>query len=252
MTCDLNNSRPRNLVLVVLFISVTLFTAFHEGYLPVISALFWISIIAGFSISVWLAFSISTRRLVSLMLGIFIIEYVKETIGIRSNIWTYHGINGLYNFGVWAWVLGGLVAYTLATRVVIRLIRKLKFSLPRWLNPVILTLLFLLIPVTMGEYWSGAGTLFWSFYAMLFIAGIYASIRMDFSIFMGIVVAAWIVGNPSEYVGSVTCNVWTFTHNPDYPPFFLLFGCWPLEILAQYLLSAFLANEALDKDTVKI
>jgi hypothetical protein len=134
---------------------------------------------------------------------------------------------------------------------VIRLIRKLKFSLPRWLNPVILTLLFLLIPVTMGDYWSGAGTLFWSFYAMLFIAGIYASIRMDFPIFAGIVVAAWIVGNPSEYVGSVTCNVWTFTHNPDYPPFFLLFSCWPLEILAQYLLSAFLANEALDKDTVK-
>jgi hypothetical protein len=252
MTCDLNTTRPRNLVLVALFITVTLFTAFHEGYLPVISALFWISIIAGFSISVWLALSISTSRLLSLMLGIFIIEYVKETIGIRSKIWTYHGIGGLYNFGVWAWVLGGLVAYTLATRVVIRLIRKLKFSLPRWLNPVILTLLFLLIPVTMGEYWSGAGTLFWSFYAMLFIAGIYASIRMDFPIFAGIVVAAWIVGNPSEYVGSVTCNVWTFTHNPDYPPFFLLFGCWPLEILAQYLLSAFLANEALDKDTVKI
>jgi len=184
------------------------------------------------------------------MLGIFIIEYVKETIGIRSNIWTYHGINGLYNFGVWAWVLGGLVAYTLATRVVIRLIRKLKFSMPRWLNPVTLTLLFLLIPLTMGDYWSGAGTLFWSFYAILFIAGIYASIRMDFPIFAGIVIAAWIVGNPSEYFGSVTCKVWTFTHNPDYPPFFLLFSCWPLEILAQYLLSAFLAHEALDKYTV--
>ena len=252
MIRDLNTTRPRNLVLVALFITVTLFTAFNEGYLPVISVLFWILIIAGFSISVWLALSISTSRLLSLMLGIFIIEYVKETIGIRSKIWTYHGIGGLYNFGVWAWVLGGLVAYTLATRVLIRLIRKLKFSLPRWLNPVILTLLFLLIPVTMGEYWSGAGTLFWSFYAMLFIAGIYASIRMDFPIFAGIVVAAWIVGNPSEYVGSVTCNVWTFTHNPDYPPFFLLFGCWPLEILAQYLLSAFLANEALDKYTVKI
>ena len=128
MTRDLNTTRAQNLVLVALFIIVTLFTAFHEGYLPVISVLFWILIIAGFSISVWLALSISTSRLLSLMLGIFIIEYVKETIGIRSKIWTYHGIGGLYNFGVWAWVLGGLVAYTLATRVVIRLIRKLKFS----------------------------------------------------------------------------------------------------------------------------
>lgn len=249
MTRDVNSARPQNLVLIALFITVTLFTAFHEGYLPFISALFWISLIAGFSISVWLALSISTRRLVSLILGIFIIEYVKETIGIRSKMWTYHGIGGLYNFGVWAWVLGGLIAYTLATRVVIRLIRKLKFSLPRWLNPVILTLLFVLIPVTMGDYWSGTGALFWSFYAMLFIAGIYASIRIDFPVFAGIVVTAWIVGNPSEYVGSVTSKVWTFTHNPDYPPFFLLFGCWPLEILAQFLLSAFLAHEALNKDT---
>jgi len=246
---DTDNARPQNLLLVALLITITLFTAFHEGYLPVISALFWVSLIAGFSISVWLALSTSTRRLLSLMLGIFIIEYLKETIGIRSKIWTYHGIDGLYNFGVWAWVLGGLSAYTLSTRVLIRLIRKLKFSLPRWLNPVILIPLSLLIPVTMGDYRSDAGALFWSFYAVLFIAGIYASIRMDFPIFAGIVITAWIVGNPSEYVGSVTSRVWTFTHNPDYPPFFLLFGCWPLEILAQYLLSAFLAHEPLEKDT---
>jgi len=246
MTSDTNNVRPQNLLLIALLIIITLFTAFHEGYILLISTLFWVSLIAGFSVSVWLALSISTRRLLSLILGIFIIEYVKETIGIRSRVWTYHGVDGLYNFGVWAWVLAGLIVYTLSTRVVIRLIRKLKLSLPRWLNPVILILISLLIPLTMGDYWSGARWLFWSFYVLLLIAGIYTSIRMDFPVFAGIVITAWIISNPSEYVGSVASGVWTFTHNPDYPPLFLLLGCWPLEILAQYSLSALLADEPLD------
>ena len=104
----------------------------------------------------------------------------------------------------------------------------------------------------MGKYRSGADCLLWSFYGLLLIVGIYTSIRMDFPVFAGIVITAWIVGNPSEYAGSAGSGVWIFTHNPNYPPFFLLFGCWPLEILAQYSLSAFLANEPLDKDTFKI
>jgi len=206
-------------------------------------------LVVGFAIAGWLALSISTRRLLSLILSIFIIEYVKETIGIRSEFWSYQGIGGFYNFGVWAWVLGGLTVYTLSTRVVIRLIRKLKLAFPKWLNPVILFLVFLFIPLTMGQYRNGAGWLFWLFYALLLLTGIYTSIKIDFPVFVGIVLTAWIVSNPSEYIGSVSSKVWIFLYNPDYPPLFLLFGCWPLEILAQYVLSAFLANEPLDKDT---
>jgi len=249
MTRDAKTMRAQNLLLVGLFMLITLFAAFHEGYLPLLSVAFWISLIAGFAICVWLALSVSTRRLLALMLGIFIIEYTKETIGMRSRMWSYHGVEGHYTFVVWTWVLAGLIVYTLSTRVVIRLIRKLKHPLPRWLNPVILALIGSLIPLTLGDYWGGAGVLFWSFYAVLFIAGISVSTRMDFPVFAGIVITAWIISNPSEYVGSVASRVWTFTHNPDYPPFFLLFGCWPLEILVQYSLSAFLADEPLDKDT---
>ena len=101
----------------------------------------------------------------------------------------------------------------------------------------------------MGEYSNGAGGLFWLFYVLIFIAGIYISFKIAFPVFIGIVISAWIVGNPSEYVGSIASGVWTFTYNSAYPPVFLLFGCWPLEILAQYSLSAFFANEPLDKDT---
>jgi hypothetical protein len=157
MTNGTNNSRTQNLLLIALFGLITLFTAFHEGYIPKISALFLASLTAGFLISVWLAFSVSTRRLLSLILAIFIIEYIKETIGIRSGVWTYHGIGGSYNFGVWAWVLAGVITYALSTRVVIRLIRKLKISWPGWSKPVIIIVVASLIPLTLGDYRNGAG-----------------------------------------------------------------------------------------------
>jgi hypothetical protein len=249
MAHDSNGSKPRNLLLITFLITVTLFTAFHEGYLPLISPLFWIFLATGYCICIWLSLSISTRRLLALMFGIFVLEYVKETIGLRSGLWTYHGSEGLYNFGVWAWVLAGLVAYAISTKGIIRQVRKLRISPPRWLNPIIVILLSSLILLTLGDYWGGVGALFFLFYALLLIVVIYASMRMDFPVFVGIVITAWMISNPSEYAGSISSGAWTFPHDPYYPPFFLLFGCWPLEILAQYSLSAFLANEPLDKDT---
>ena len=246
MTFNTDTLRVQNFLLIALLIIVTFFTAFHEGYLPLISLPFWIILIAGYCISVWLALSISTRRLPALILCIFIIEYVKETIGVRSGMWTYHGAGGLYNFGVWAWVLAGLVVYTLSTKVAIRLIGKLKIDPPRCVNPIILIFISLLIPLTLGDYWSGAGALFFAFYGLLLLVGLFASIKMDFPVFVGIVITTWLISNPSEYVGAISSGVWTFTHNPNYPPFFLLFGCWPLEILVQYSLSAFLVDEPLN------
>lgn len=241
-----NNAVPQNLLLVALLILITLFTAFHEGYLPLISVLFGASLIAAFLISAWLALSISTGRFLALIAVIIVMEYIKETIGIRSKVWTYHGINGMYNFGIWSWVWGGLIAYTLSTRAAVSLLKKLRLSLPRWINPIILCVIFLLIPLTLGKYGSGVGVLFWVFYILLLGVGVYAAGKIDFAILAALVITAWVVANPSEYLGSASSKVWTFTYNPDYPPFFLLFGCWPLEIVAQYSLSAFLVKEPLN------
>lgn len=250
MTHDANTVRSRNLLLLALLIVVTLFSAYHEGYLPLISAPFWASIIAGFAIAGWLALGISTKRFLSLVLAIFIIEYIKETIGMKSHIWSYHGNAGQYSFVVWVWVLAGLVAYTVSTKLLIRVIRKLRWTVPRWVNPAILIIISSLIPLSMGDYRSGAGVLFWLFYAVVFVLCINVSVKTEFPVLAGIVITAWIIANPSEYVGSVTCHAWTFTHNPDYPPFFLLFGCWPLEIFVQYSLSAFLAHEPMNKNAI--
>jgi hypothetical protein len=162
-------------------------------------------------------------------------------------MWTYHGFNGFYNFGVWLWVLGSLVAYTLFIKVIIPLLRKVKLSVPKWLNVVLVIILFILIFVTLGKYRPGTGVLFWSFYIILLIAGIYVALRTESPVFIvGVILASWIIGNPSEFLGSMGGGIWTYTYNPNYPPFFLLFCCWPLEILSQYSLSAFLSGEPLD------
>jgi len=243
---------PQNLLMIALFIIVTLFTAYQEGYLPMISVLFWGVLIFGFTLSIWLALNVSTARLVSLMLGIFVIEYIKETIGIWSGMWSYHGLPNSYNFGVWAWVMGGLAVFWLAVRIVIRLVKKLTGDLPRrWnlLNPAIVVLIFAIIPLTLGPYRSGAGAWFWGLYAVLFLVTLGTALRLDFPVFLGLLLTTWILGFPSEYAGSVPNHIWTFTHNPDFPPFFLIMGCWPLEIFTQYALSAFLAQEDLDKYT---
>lgn len=249
MPPDATTDRPRNLLLVILLFIATLFTARHEGYLPLISPAFWLVLLAGFGIAAWLACWIAPTRLLSLMLIITIMEYIKESIGVSSGMWTYQGVKGAYIFGVWAWVLAGLAAYALATRIVIPLVRKLNLAVTREGNQLIVGALFLLILLSLGKYWSGAGLWFWCFYAALLGAGVYIARRMDYPVLAGIIITAIISGNLSEYAGSVPSHIWTFPHNPHYPPLFLVAGCWPLEILAQYALSAFLANEPLDKDT---
>ena len=246
MVNNTNNTRSRNFILIGLLLIIFFFTAFHEEYLRLISIPFWGILIVGLVLSVWLALSISTGRFMSLVFGIIILEYIKETIGIRSNMWTYHGVNGFYSFGVWAWVFGGVSAYTLSTKMVTRLVKKLKIFLPRWVNTIILILISTIIPLALGNYREGAGFLFFLFYGIILIIGIYASTKMDFPVFIGIVISAWFVGNLTEYMGSVHSGIWDFTYNPNYPPLFLVFGCWPLEILSQYSLSAFLSGETLN------
>jgi len=242
-----HDPRGRNLLSVALLIGVTLFTAFHEGYFPFVTVPFAAAVLASFAVAIWLALRFSSARLPALILGIFLIEYAKETIGVRAGMWRYHGVAGAYNFGVWLWVLGGITAFTLATQVLVKLLRRL--SAPRWANSILLLLVAASLPLTLGSYWSGAGTLFWSFYALVAIIGLWVSAKMEFPLLASLVLSAWIVGAPSEYAGSISSRAWTFTHDTSFPPFFLLCSCWPLEILAQYALSAFLAGEPLGYST---
>jgi hypothetical protein len=278
------------------------------------------------------ALNISTPRLLSLILVIFIVEYVKETIGVRSGLWKYYDHLGQenlqYNFGICAWVLAGMSVYWLAVRLVIPSLRKLKEFYQQWnpLNPnlIIVVLILALIPFTVNGYglsteapFPGAPHWwiwwFWGLYAALFVAtvaaargvefsdlfgyrispnlaivllviviipltlgrygdpanpggsdwlkwslGFYIVLllltletanRMDSPIFLGLLLTTWVVAIISEYTGAIQNGIWEFTNDKVFPPFFLVIGCWPLEIFTQYRLSAVLAKEPLDKYT---
>jgi hypothetical protein len=246
VSTDRLDAGVRNRLLIGLLAPILLFTAFQEGYLPLISVLFGAALAGALAFAFWLAPGVSTTRLACLLLGIFVIEYVKETIGVRDGLWVYHGAGGGYVFGVWAWVLGGVVSFLAATRLVGPFLARRLPRPPDWTKPVLLLAVAATIPLTLGPDLPRVGILFWCLYGLLLAGGLLAASRMSASLLLGIVLTSWIVGNPSEYAGSVGSGVWTFPGHPGYPPVFLLLGCWPLEILAQFGLSALLAGESLD------
>jgi hypothetical protein len=154
--------------------------------------------------------------------------------------------------------MGGMTVFWVAVRLVIRGMRKLTAGLSRrWdlLNPVMVIMVFAIIPLTLGEYasgekWQQGQWWFWGLYALLFLLTLVTAIRMEFPVFLGLLLTTWILAFPSEYAGSVPhLTIWEFTFNKTYPPPFLIFGCWPLEIFTQYALSALLADELLNKYT---
>lgn len=233
-------------VLVGVLAAVTAFAMHHEGYLSLVTPPLGLAIVAGLAVITWLAATERSCRLASLVLSIFVVEYVKESIGVRSGLWTYRGNPGQYLFGVWLWVIAGSAAYALAKKVAVPLLRRTRLSPHRWTNAAVVLAVGSIIPISLGSYRQGTGVAFAVFYAVLLTAGVAASLRMSFTTLIGIVLTSWAVANPSEYVGSMGSGIWTYPHDPSYPPLFLLFGCWPLEIIAQVSLSALLASESLD------
>lgn len=239
-------SRAHQAGFIVLLLAAMLFSARDEGYLPLISPFFAVVLAFGFALSFWLALRISAARIAALIATILLLEYVKETIGVRSGLWVYHGKEGRYFFGIFAWVVGGLSAHSVSTGVTIPLLRRLHAFLPFWLNLAIAIPVLLGLPMTLGPSWAGAGLDFCILYLALGIVLLLSAILMDFPTFAGIVVAAWLGGNLGEYAGSAASGAWTFPYNPTYPPFFLLFSCWPMEIAAQHSLAAWFSGESLD------
>lgn len=239
-------TRARNAGIIVLLLGALLFSAVEEGYLSLITPIFAVAIAAGFALSFWLAVRLSAARIAALTATILLLEYVKETIGVLSGLWAYHGNEGRYCFGIFAWAVGGLSAHSLSTGVIIPLLQRLRLSLPRWLNLAVVVPILVALPATLGPYRARAGAEFGAFYLLLSAAMLLSAIVMDFRSFAGIVAAAWLAGNLSEYAGSIASGAWTFVHDATYPPFFLLFSCWPMEIAVQHTLAAWLAVESVN------
>jgi hypothetical protein len=84
---------------------------------------------------------------------------------------------------------------------------------------------------------------FWFYYLSLVGFAIATNYHRTLTELLSFVLAAWIMGGLSEWVGA-SAGLWHF-RTGAMPPLFLVLGCWPLEFLAiRGLASALLVREA--------
>ncbi|MFQ5924607.1 MAG: hypothetical protein ACE5IE_01245 [Dehalococcoidia bacterium] len=217
-----------------------------EGYLPKINLPFGIILGIVFLFDLWVATQISTKRLVALILVASIAGYLTQVVGsTSSHIWIYDGKYNSYVFVAFIFALSAIAMFGMSVRIFGRLLAKLKIPSSRILGPILVIAIFALLIATLGVHRSNVGAPFWIFYVFLFSFAIYASLNMRLGTLLGLCIAAWIVGNLGEFLGSQS-QLWTFPLNLNYPPIFLVFGSWPLEFVLHYSLSAFLVGESLD------
>jgi len=224
---------------------VTVYTGYVEGFLPLISTGLWIALLCSFVLSVRLALTVPTKYLLALVFVVIVLEYCKETIGVSTRMWSYNGKAGQYLFGIWLWVSASLSAFALARELLHRWQGWRRIRLPSTANALLLLFAAALVRLTLGEYAPHATVVFWGFYAVLVMTSVWASLRMPFPLLATCVVLSWLVGATSEYLGSIDSGAWTFAHSTHFPPIYLLAGCWPLEIVAQFSIAAVLVGGSL-------
>jgi len=229
----------RNFALVLGMAVALAFTAFREGYVGLVDGRFAAVLLGGLGTMALLSLVENTGRILSLLAAVFAIELVKEALGIKYGLWEYDGKNGAFLFGVLSWVLGGVSIFTLAKWVVAPFVRLLVPTQTRRFHwPILLGLAglaFVLLDVPLSQL----GPWFWLLYAILLLLGAWGSRRGDLAMVLALVAMGWGVGHLSEYLGS-QAKIWTFPGHANYPPLYLLFGLWPIEIIAQVSLARLL------------
>lgn len=193
---------------------------------------------------------------------------MNQSLGTKLGLWTYTSTQHTHFFGICVWLVAGLAAYGVASKAVVRQTLWIDDYFPRLFAPVLVIALFLIVwlfrPSLLEESASLTApttqTLFWLLFALLMLIGTLAAVRSGAGAILGIIISAWIVGFISEASGA-TAGIWYFPHlvmqapvdqagtatelSRACPPIYLIFGCWPLEIVAQFAPSALIAWEPL-------
>lgn len=267
--------RFANAVVVVLLFVVTVVAAYQEGYLiwkesvwEVLRAPVWAVLVGGTLVVLWMSFSITTKRLLSLIVAVLLIELVNQWVSTKLGLWTYTAEGGTFIFGLCAWILSGLAAYAIASKAVVRLTGETGYRFPDLLAPLMVIAAFLLIwflgPWEVEPLPASAPSpdqvAFWLLYGALMLGGAIAAAWAGLRVTFGVFISAWIVGFISEASGAAS-GIWYYA-SPSLvaevaqqlqankviqasPPIYLILGCWSLEVLAQFALSALIANERL-------
>jgi len=244
--------------IIALFLvgGLSFLSAYIEEYSKTIMGSPWLLVFFAvvFVICVVTALHMNTKFFIWLLVFGFFIGLLTQIMGTFNKLWIYTGPHHSYVFAGFSWAFAAVAMMGLSL-----VIRELLPEIDRkGYNVLALVILFLIVPFFLGELRNEVGLNFWVYYSVLFAFGLVVTYHLKFSQLLSLILAAWIMGIFSEYMGS-RIGLWEFYDIPKggemakriacwFQPPYLIFGCWPLEFLAQVGLSAFISKERIFKD----
>ncbi len=185
-----------------------------------------------------------------LVLGFFI-GLITQMVGTTNHLWTY---KESFVFGGFSWALAAAAMLGLSF-LIKKLFREIDGKVYNILACIVLVLV---IFIFLNDFRTKVLLDFWIYYSALFVFAVVSNYHVRFSALLSLILAAWIMGSVSEYMGS-SIGLWQFYPDPTpsevarpftcrLPPPYLTFGCWPLEFLTQVGLSAFISQQNILKD----
>ena len=217
-----------------------------EGYVPFLRWPFVVYTGLVLASVAWVAFfDITTKRLLGLIVVAGLFGLATQWVGASSNrFWEY--ARPSYWLAAPMFICAATLAYGLTISWLVPLLRR--WGLRRRLLPlpalglVIVPLGVLALDAPGPELTSP--TSFWLYYALLAAIAWGVAMLVDVATWVALAVAGLLLGMASETLGAAS-GLWSFAHHHPWPPAFLLFGSWPLEVIAHWGLSALLARESL-------
>ena len=253
-------------ILVLLGLSALLLACVVlEGYTGSLTGYviaFFAAVLAGCIVT---AFTICTAHLVGLILFGFVIGFLTQAVGITSDLWCY---DRTFIFAAFSWSLAAVTMEGIS-RVIQYKLKSLRdpplnvLVIIALLGTLVATLAlqdhwkYARYRPAPGEWTErqasriqgvcfinqkvpGKGSErfksklepnepFWIYYISLAGFAILMQARIPFTELLSLILAGWIMGGISEWLGA-TAKLWHF-RTVAFPPLFLVLGCWPLEFL---------------------
>lgn len=161
---------------------------------------------------------------------------VTQAVGVRVGAWSYP--SG-YGFVFFAFGFGSLTIYAIATAFAHVLVpRRLHVT---WLGPMLVGIPALIVFIGGRGYVSHLSYV--AYYAFLVLFALFYSLLARTQTIVAIMLAGAVFGAFAELLGAQS-TLWRFSG--AYPPFWLVFGSWPLESLLHVGLSALLTRAHFD------
>ena len=196
----------------------------------------------------------NTKYFIWLLVLGFFIGLITQIVGTTNRLWTYQDSFVFIGF---SWALAAVTMLGLSFLIA----KRLPEINGKVYNVLGLIVLVFAILILLDEYRTKVLLNFWIYYIALFFFAVVITYHMRFSTLLSLILAAWIMGLVSEYMGS-SIELWKFC--PDLaqsvgekplpcwsPPPYLILGCWPLEFIAQVGLSSFISGQNILLDQEK-